>query len=124
MAAVERVKSAQELAILERLRALCASLPEVAEAVDGFGHTSFRVANKPFAMMGSSELHLAIKSDPVTQDALVRTGRFRHTPFLGQHGWVSIVDFGELDWDELEELVRDGYRLAAPKRLLKQLPAR
>ena len=70
-------KSAEELAILDRLRELCAPLPEVAEAVDGFGHTSFRVANKPFVMMGSQELHLAIKCDPISQDLLVRTGEFR-----------------------------------------------
>jgi hypothetical protein len=80
---IEREKSPEELAILARLRALCLQLPEVAEAVDGFGHTSFRVAKKPFVMMGSQELHLAIKSDPVSQDVLVRSGRFRRTPFLG-----------------------------------------
>jgi predicted DNA-binding protein (MmcQ/YjbR family) len=120
----ERIKSPQELAILARLRAICAELPEVAEAVDGFGHTSFRVTRKPFCMMGSQELHLAIKSDPVTQEILVKSGRYRRTPFLGQHGWVSVVDFERLDWDELEELVRDGYRLAAPKRLLKRLEER
>jgi len=118
----ERVKSTAELALLARLREGCAQLPEVAEAVDGFGHTSFRVAKKPFVMMGSQELHLAIKSDPVTQDLLVRSGGFRRTPFLGQHGWVSVADFERLDWDQIEELVRDAYRLAAPKRLLKKLP--
>lgn len=44
---VEREKSREELAILERLRALCAALPEAQESVDGHGHTSFRVANGP-----------------------------------------------------------------------------
>lgn len=100
------------------------ALPEVHEAVDGFGHISFRVGKKPFTMMGSSELHLAIKSDPVTQQALVKSGRFVATPFLGQHGWVSLKQFDRIDWDEIEELLRDGYRLAAPKRLLKQLDGR
>jgi predicted DNA-binding protein (MmcQ/YjbR family) len=118
----EREKSAEELAILERLRALCVRYPEVVEAVDGFGHTSFRVANKPFVMMGSQQLHLAIKSDPVTQDMLVRSGRFQLTPYLGQHGWVSVTDFRGLDWEQIAELVRDAYRLAAPRRLLKLLP--
>ena len=116
---IDRVKSAEELAILDRLRGICARLPEVAEAVDGFGHTSFRVRKKPFVTMGSRELHLAIKSDPLTQDALVRSGRFVRTPFLGQHGWVSVVDFARLDWTEIEELVVEGYGLAAPKSLKK-----
>lgn len=116
---IEREKSAEELAVLDRLRGICARLPEVAEAIDGFGHTSFRVRKKPFVMMGSQELHLAIKSDPVTQEALVRSGRFRRTPFLGQHGWVSVVDFARLDWTEIEELVVEAYGLAAPKSLRK-----
>jgi predicted DNA-binding protein (MmcQ/YjbR family) len=114
----ERKKSPQELRILQRLRKLCSTLPEVTEAVDGFGHTSFRVGKKPFVMMGSQELHLAIKSDPVTQEALVRSGRYTRTPYLGQHGWVSVADFSRLDWAEIEELVEDAYRRTAPKRLL------
>lgn len=116
----ERRKSQKELHILERLRKLCLALPEVVEAVDGFGHTSFRVRKKPLAMMGSQELHLAIKADPVTQEALVRSGCYTRTPFLGQHGWVSVVDFDRLDWAEIEELVIDAYRRTAPKRLLAQ----
>jgi hypothetical protein len=117
----ERRKSQKELRILERLRKLCTALPEVVEAVDGFGHTSFRVGKKPLAMMGSQELHLAIKADSVTQEALVRSGRYTRTPFLGQHGWVSVVDFDGLDWAEINELVTDAYRRTAPKRLRAQI---
>lgn len=116
-----RKKSARELRILDRLRKLCVKFPEVTEAVDGFGHTSFRVRNKPFVMMGSQTLHVAVKSDPVTQEALVRSGRYERTPYLGQHGWVSVTDFGKLDWREIEELVGDAYRRTAPKRLLERL---
>lgn len=115
----ERVKSPEELAILERLRGICGRLPEVKEAVDGFGHTSFRVRDRPFAMMGSSRLHLAIKSDLPTQEMLVKTGRWERTPYMGHHGWVSVVDFGRLDWAEIEEMVEDGWTLAAPKSLVR-----
>ena len=116
----DRVKSPEELAILDRLRAICARLPETREAVDGFGHTSFRVRDRPFAMMGSSELHLALKADPATQDVLIRTGRWERTPYIGQHGWVSAVDCHDLDWAAIEELVEDGWRRAAPKRLVRE----
>ncbi len=115
---IEREKSPEELAILDRLRQLCAALPEAEESVDGHGHTSFRVAGKPFVMMGSLRLLLLIKTDPITQAALVRTGRWE----AGQHGWVRMSDFSGLDWAEVEELVRDGYRLAAPRRLARGLP--
>ena len=118
----DREKSAEELALLERLRTLCFRLPEVAEAVDGFGHTSFRVGKKPFVMMGSQKLLLAIKTDPVTQDLLVRSGRFQRTPYIGQHGWIDVTDFNLMRWEEIADLVSDAYRLVAPRRLLKQLP--
>lgn len=116
---MEREKSPAELAILERLRGLCLALPEVEEAVDGHGHASFRVGGRPFVMMGSMRLWLGIKSDPITQQALARSGRWHR----GQHGWLSVADFERLDWAEIAELVRDGYRLAAPKRLARALPA-
>ena len=117
-----REKSPEELAVLERLRRLCFRFAEVAEAVDGFGHTSFRVGKKPFTMMGSQQLLLAIKTDPITQEHLINSGRFRRTPYIGQHGWVDVVDFNAVDWEEIEGLIADAYRLVAPKRLLRQLP--
>lgn len=123
MSGPAREKSPEELAILERLRALCRDLPEVAEAVDGFGHTSFRVRDRPFAMMGSSQIHLAIKADHATQDMLVKTGAWTRTPYIGQHGWVSIADLDHIDWDEIAELVEDGWRIAAPKSLVRKLDA-
>ena len=94
-------------------------LPGTHEAVDGFGHTSFRVRDKPFAMMGSSRLMLALKADPATQDVLIRTGRWERTPYIGQHGWVTAADCDDLDWAAIQELVEDGWRLAAPKRLVR-----
>ena len=57
---------------------------------------------------------MAIKSDPVNQDALIRTGRYTRTPYIGQHGWVS-VESGKLHWDELETLIADAYESVAPK---------
>ena len=58
--------------------------------------------------------------DHATQDVLVRTGQWERTPFIGRHGWVSVVDFGALDWDEIEELATDAWRLTAPKRLVRE----
>jgi predicted DNA-binding protein (MmcQ/YjbR family) len=67
---------------------------------------------------------MSIKADLYTQDRLIRRGAYVRTPYIGQHGWVSVEAGSELDWDEVEELVVDGYRHAAPKRLLKLLDAR
>jgi len=115
-----QITSPEGLAMLERVRSLCSALPEVTEDLDGFGHTSFRVSDRPFVIMGEDQSgpELSVKADSVTQDVLVRSGRFSRTRFIGQHGWVSVVRGIEWDWTELEDLIVDGYRRVAPKRAL------
>jgi predicted DNA-binding protein (MmcQ/YjbR family) len=110
--------------LLQAIRAACDPLPEVEEVVDGFGHRTFRVRRKSFVIAGMGEQGeaVSIKADPMTQEALVRRGPYYRTPYIGQHGWVSIAHPLEHDWAEIEELIRDGYRLAAPKRLAKAVP--
>lgn len=105
--------------LLDALRKLCAPLPEVEEIVDGFGHTTFRVRKKSFVIAGMGEQGeaISIKADRLTQDLLVQRGPYYRTPYIGQHGWVSIADPLDHDWAEVAELIVDGYRLAAPKRL-------
>ena len=109
--------------LLKALRKACASLPEVTEEVDGFGHTSFRVTKKSFVIAGMGEggTAVSIKSDPVNQGLLVDRGPYYRTPYIGQHGWVSVDNPLEQDWLEIAELIVDGYRLAAPRRLAKLL---
>ncbi len=105
--------------LLKALRAICAPLPEVEEIVDGFGHTTFRVSKKSFVIAGMGEQGeaISIKADRLTQDLLTRRGPYYRTPYIGQHGWVSIADPLDHDWPEVTQLIVDGYRLAAPKRL-------
>lgn len=109
--------------LLAALRDVCGGLPEVSEEVDGFGHTSFRVRRKSFVIAGMGEdgAAVSIKADPTTQAALIRRGPFYRTPYIGQHGWVSIADPLAHDWEHVAQLIADGYRLAAPKRLARLL---
>ncbi len=107
--------------LLKALRKTCAPLPEVTEEIDGFGHTTFRVRKKSFVIAGIGEggSALSIKSDPTNQALLVDRGPWYRTPYIGQHGWVSVDDPLAQDWPEIAELIVDGYRLAAPARLAK-----
>jgi predicted DNA-binding protein (MmcQ/YjbR family) len=111
--------------LLEALRAVCGRLPEVEETIDGFGHTTFRVRRKSFVIAGMGERGeaVSIKADPATQDALTRRGPYYRTPYIGQHGWVSIADPLAHDWAEVAELIVDGYRLAAPIGLARLVPS-
>ena len=120
----DRPATPGEQKILKQLRRICARLPEVVEARDGFGHFTFRVGKRSFVIVGAGEDghgSMSIKADLYTQDRLIRAGGYERTPYIGQHGWVSLAPGAEPDWSEVEELVIDGYRHAAPKRLLKQL---
>ncbi len=42
-------------------------------------------------------------------------------PTSGTAGWVGVWLDVELDWDEVEGLVDESYRMTAPKRLVAQL---
>lgn len=110
--------------LLDALRRACSPLPEVSEQVDGFGHTAFRVGKKSFiiAGMGEQGTAISIKADAHTQAALIRRGPYYRTPYIGQHGWISVDQPLSQNWEEIQELIVDSYRHAAPRRLLKLLP--
>jgi predicted DNA-binding protein (MmcQ/YjbR family) len=118
-----REPEGREKEIIDQVREICGSIPEVTEGRDGFGHTVFKVRKKTFVMIGDGygKGSLSIKSDPTTQALLIKRGPWERTPYIGQHGWVSVWGDGPIDWDDVRELVRDAYRLAAPKKLAQQL---
>ena len=109
--------------LIKRFQKICERLPEVTMATDGFGHMTFRVGKKGFVIVGHNEeaLSFCVKSDPTTQTLLIKRGPYYRTPYIGQHGWVSLDAEGKINWKEVEELVVDAYRLAAPKKILKQM---
>lgn len=118
----EPISSKEGLALVDAVRKLAMRLPEVNEQVDAFGHTSFRVNDKPFAMLGEGGLEgpsLSLKTLKLTQETLVQQDRFYKTPYIGQHGWTSIRGKDITDWKEIEDYLLEGYLRSAPKRLAK-----
>lgn len=113
---------------LDRLREVCRSLPEAVEGIS-VHHPSFKVRGKTFVMFTEggtgSAPSLWVKSTVGDQTELVASDphRFYVPPYLGSRGWVGVRLDRDVDWDEIGELVTDGYRLAAPKRLVRQLDA-
>lgn len=50
--------------------------------------------------------------------------RFYLPAYLAPRGWVALrLDVGDVDWDEVAELVTGSYRLIAPKRLAALVPS-
>ena len=120
-----RPVSQAEQVILDRLKRVTAHLPEVTVERDGFGHSVLRAGKRSFVIVGAGDGErptVSIKTDPVTQDLLVRQEHFERTPYIGQHGWVTTWGkSAELPWPTIEGLVEDAWRSVAPKRLLRRL---
>ena len=114
---------------LTRLREICLALPEAHE-VEAWGEPTFRVRNKLFAMHSSAGTHhgrgrpgVVIASTHVSQDMVLRArpDRYFSPPYVGPSGWIGAwLDKNPL-WGEITELLRDAYRLKAPKKLADTL---
>jgi predicted DNA-binding protein (MmcQ/YjbR family) len=116
------MKSQDTASMLENLRNICLAMPEAVEHIDGFGHNTFKINGKSFVISGENDkgFNLSFKSDRETQELLLQKEYFFKTPYIGQHGWVSIQNPHGEDWDELTDLLQEAYLRAAPKRLVKQ----
>jgi hypothetical protein len=110
---------------LARLRRICLALPEAHE-VEAWGEPTFRVRNKLFAMYAAPNNHhgagraaVWCKAAPGNQALMVRAepDRYFVPPYVGPSGWVGVWLDRNPDWAEVMELMRDSYRLVAPRRL-------
>jgi predicted DNA-binding protein (MmcQ/YjbR family) len=111
---------------LDRLRSICLSLPEATEG-GGVGSPAFKVREKIFAMQHGMAGRPSVwfKAPRGLQAAMVGDDPavFFVPPYVGVHGWIGAYLDVELDWDEVGDLVRDSYRMTAPKRLLRLVDA-
>ena len=114
---------------ITRLRKLCLALPEAHE-VEAWGEPTFRVKNRMFVTFAAPTSHHGAgrpaawcKAAPGEQGLRVRASpeRFFVPPYVGPSGWIGVWLDGDVDWDEVAELVRDAYRLIAPKKLTARL---
>ena len=120
-----------EAALRERVIAICLELPEV-EVADGHPpHRGFKVGKKNLGWFtvnehGSGRIALTVRAAPHENEELVASDpeRFELPKYVAHHGYVSYfldLPTRPVDWDEVTELVRDSYRLVAPKRLVRLL---
>lgn len=85
----------------------------------------FQVRKKTFAYFlddhhGDGIVAVVCKVLPGDNKALIAANpdRFYMPAYIGSKGWVALrVDLGDIDWEEVAELVRHSFHLIAPKRL-------
>jgi predicted DNA-binding protein (MmcQ/YjbR family) len=110
-------------ALLATLRKVSAALPGAEEYIM-VHHPAFRVGKKPFVIAGMEEgtkgATVSVNLGPEAQPELLDDARFTRTPYIGQHGWVTVTSKA-LKTGELEMLVVESYRRVANKTQRAQL---
>jgi hypothetical protein len=113
---------------LSHLTEIAKSLPGTARQIHG-SHAAFLVRKKTFAYFlnehhGDGIVAVTSKALPGDNQALAaaQPDRFYLPAYIGPRGWVALrLDVGDVDWDEVAELMRGSYLLVAPKRLAERV---
>ena len=120
-------KVSSEDARLVRLTSICLAPPEATRDIHGL-HGGFRVRKKTFAWFlndhhgdGMAAVTCKVLPGDNARLAAANPERFYIPAYVGPKGWVALrLDVGEVDWDEVAELVIHSYRQIAPKGLVER----
>ena len=112
--------------LMKALREIAAKLSGAEEYVM-VHHPAFRVGKKPFAIAGMDHetrgATVSINWGPDAQRQFLDDERFARTPYIGQHGWVTVAH-AALNRGELQALVTESWKRIAGKKHLAPKPAR
>lgn len=109
---------------LDKVIKLSMALPEA--TCERYGcHATFRVRKKPFAYFldnhhGDGIVAISCRTEPGVNHSLIAEDprRFYLPSYVGPRGWVALrLDLGPIDWQEVNDLIRESYRRAAPAKL-------
>ncbi len=116
---------------IKRLREICLALPEVFEK-EAWGECTFRVTRGSMFAMTDNDHHSSghvavwVKAPAMVQEILVNSdpSRFFVPPYMGKQGWVGVrIDY-KVQWDQLAEILKDGYLMSMPKKARAGTPAK
>jgi len=113
---------------LTRLTEVALALPEATRQIYG-SHAQFLVRKRTFAYFldnhhGDGIVAVTCKVLPGDNKALAEAqpDRFYLPAYIASKGWVALrLDGGNVDWEEVRELLLGSYVLVAPKRLAGQV---
>ena len=107
---------------IERVRRICAGMPECEEKLS-HGEPTFFVRKKVFCMFANNhhdDGHIAvwIPAAPGVQAEMIAEApeTFFRPPYVGVRGWVG-VELDRVGEDALKSLIRAAWRIVAPKKL-------
>jgi len=107
---------------LQRVRRICAAMPESMEKLS-HGEPTFFVRRKVFAMFSNNhhnDGHVAVllPAPPGLQEALINDApaTYYKPPYVGGAGWIGI-ELDQISDEDLAAHIRAAWRLIAPKKL-------
>jgi hypothetical protein len=110
------------------VRKLCLALPDVEERLSHGAPTFFYKDRKTFVMFhddhhGDGRLALWCHAPTGVQDSVVREepARFFVPPYVGYRGWIGVRLDVDVDWDEIDGIMRDAYRMVVPAKVAAAL---
>jgi hypothetical protein len=114
--------------VLERIRAICAALPETSERLSHGAPTFFVRGKRAFLMVltdhhGDGRFAIWCAAPDGVQQALVGADpeRFFVPPYVGHRGWLGMRLDRTFVWDELAGIIEEAYAEVAPARLLSRV---
>jgi len=105
----------------KQLQRLCLSLPEVEER-ETWGDLTFRVRDKIFVIASPDGPTASVKASLDDQAGLLEMDpeTFSRSAYVGRFGWVR-VQLKRLSPELGDRLIRNAWRLTAPRRLVSKL---
>jgi hypothetical protein len=110
--------------ITERVRAICAALPDVTERHSHGTPTWFYRDKRTFVQLwpdghhDNDFPHLWCAAPAGAQEALIdaRPGRFFRPPYVGHRGWIGVRLDRDPDWTEIAELCAEAHACVSRSR--------
>ena len=112
---------------VDRVREIAMSLPGVTERLS-HGAPSWFVGKSP-QFANYADHHHGVEwtatwaaTSPGAREALVESAPETYfiPPYFGHRGWVGMRLNDSTDWDEVAEILEDGWRAVAPARLIAE----
>lgn len=117
--------------VLGRLKEICLALPG-ADIKISHGRPAF-FTKKIFAGYGAVlkgdhdsaryDRAVVFMPDQLEAKALEQDDRFFTPAYWGPYGWMGLDLNGDVDWEEVGQLVEESFRITAPKKLVAELDA-
>ena len=121
-------ESAEAKAALQELERICARFPEVTVRPSHHTPTFFVRDKKVLCHLwddhhGDGRLAIWCAAQPGVQTELVdrEPERFFVPPYVGHRGWIGVRLDVDVDWEEIDSILEEAYRMTAPKTLVRQL---